>query len=122
MERDTGGIVDGWAIAKLKAERIGEEECKIKFHGFCLGMGEVENRYPLIDWSAYREKVLAIHSKIWHLESAIRQGKLDNDLLEVGRRAIEIRDLNRERIVVKNEINALVGDGFQDMKRDHLSE
>ena len=42
--------------------------------------------------------------------------------MEVGRRAIQIRNWNKQRIVLKNELNQLVGEGFQEVKKDHASE
>jgi hypothetical protein len=122
MERDAGDIIDRWAIAKLKAERIGADESKKEYLWFCEGINELKKKYPLINWQAWKQNILAIHAEIWDLEGAVRQGKLDNDLLEVGRRAIEIRNWNKKRVTLKNEINALVGEGFQDIKQDHGSE
>ena len=46
--------------------------------------------------------LLEINNKIWGLESDIRQGK-ELGLEEVGRRAIAIRDLNKQRVRLKNE-------------------
>ena len=122
MERDAGDIIDRWAIAKLKAERIGADESKKEYLWFCEGIKELDGKYPMVDWDAYKQSILAIHAEIWNLEGAVRQGKLDNDLMEVGRRAIQIRDLNRMRVALKNEINAAVGEGFEDIKKDHWSE
>jgi len=54
-------------------------------------------------------KLLALNSRIWGLESTIRMGsecKLPLD--EVGRRTIEIRDLNRQRVSVKNQIAKMI--------------
>lgn len=62
-----------------------------------------------------------VNDGIWLLESAVRQGKLDNDSEEVGKRAIEIRNWNKKRIDIKNRINALTGEGFIEGKSDHLS-
>jgi hypothetical protein len=122
MQRDAGDIIDRWAIAKLKAERIGADESKKEYLCFCEGINELETKHPAIEWNLYRQEILKIHSTIWALESGIRQGKLDNDLTEVGRRAIQIRDWNKKRIALKNEINLKTGEGFQDIKKDHGSE
>jgi hypothetical protein len=122
MERDAGDIIDRWAIAKLKAERIGADESKKEYLWFSEGIRELETKYPAINWDLYRQEILNIHSRIWNLESGIRQGKLDNNLLEVGQRAIQIRDWNKKRVALKNEINLKTGEGFQDIKKDHGSE
>jgi len=122
MERDAGDIIDRWAIAKLKAERIGADESKKEYSWFCEGIKELGNKYPHLPWDTYKQDILIIHAKIWDLESAVRQGKLDNDLMEVGRRAIQIRDWNKKRVTLKNAINVTTGEGFQDIKKDHGSE
>jgi hypothetical protein len=122
MERDAGDIIDRWAIAKLKAERIGADESRKEYLWFCGGINELGIKYPEINWNLYQQEILNIHSRIWNLESGIRQGKMDNDLMEVGRRAIQIRDWNKKRIALKNEINLKTGEGFQDIKKNHGSE
>lgn len=51
-----------------------------------------------------------INGKIWALESDIRLNKEKSlGLKEVGRRAIEIRNINNERIQAQNEINNILG-------------
>ncbi len=59
---------------------------------------------------------------IWDLEADLRQGKLDGALSEVGRRAIKIREHNKLRVEVKNIINLLANEGYQDVKQNHISE
>jgi len=54
---------------------------------------------------------------IWHLESDIRKGnEKELGLLEVGRRALKIRDFNRGRTKRSNTINKLMGELEQDEK------
>jgi len=54
-------------------------------------------------------RLLALNSRIWGLESTIRMGSdCKLPLEEVGRRTIEIRDLNRLRGSVKNQIAKLI--------------
>lgn len=61
--------------------------------------------------------------KIWHLEEAIRQGREGElGLEEVGRRALEIRSLNAERVALVNGINVVLDPGaFPDRKVNHAS-
>jgi len=40
--------------------------------------------------------------------------------MEVGRRALLIRDFNKNRIAIKNDINSKFG-GFQEIKVNHAS-
>ena len=58
-------------------------------------------------------KLLALNGRIWGLESTIRMGsECKLPLEEVGRRTIEIRDLNRQRGSVKNQIAKLIQDNL----------
>jgi len=67
------------------------------------------------------EKLFIINNKIWHLETDIRTSD-DLELEEVGRRALLIRDLNKQRISIKNSINSFFGDKeFKEIKVDHRS-
>lgn len=60
--------------------------------------------------------LLDVNSKIWNSESDIRQGK-ELDLEDVGRRALSIRDFNRQRVALKNSISQ-----YKEIKLDHVSE
>lgn len=69
------------------------------------------------------DRLCIANIKISILESDIRQGKEDElGLEEVGRRALEIRDINRERVALKNTLKEIFGDGFKDIKVKHGSE
>jgi hypothetical protein len=66
--------------------------------------------------------LLRINFAIWNLEADIRKGREgDLGLEEVGRRALEIRNLNRQRIEIKNTVNALAKT-FTEIKVQHASE
>ena len=68
------------------------------------------------------DRLCIANIKISILESDIRKGK-ENELglEEVGRRALEIRDINRERVALKNELKRIFNDGFKDIKVNHRS-
>ena len=69
------------------------------------------------------DKLCIVNIKISILEADIRKGKEEElGLEEVGRRALQIRNLNRERIALKNAIQEKFGDGFKDIKVKHGSE
>ena len=106
----------------MKAERIGTPEDKKAFREFWEGLFTHMLIHPNIDWWKFLNMLSDIHRSIWDLESAVRQGKLDNDETEVGKRAIRIRNYNKQRVSLKNELNKLVGEGFQENKKDHISE
>ena len=84
-------------------------------------------RGPYFAWHMIKERILKklyeVNGKIWDLEADIRKGKEGElGLEEVGRRAIEIRNLNKTRISIKNEITEVTGSGFKDVKVNHASE
>lgn len=71
------------------------------------------------------DKLTIINNKIWHLEAEIRNGKEGKlGLEEIGRRALQIRNLNKERIAIKNEINRRFDKDnyFEETKINHISE
>lgn len=79
-------------------------------------------RYPQYNWIDIAEHLYYINGLIWELEAQIRQGVLDNNIVEVGNRSIWIRKINKLRVDFKNLINGILKEGFQDIKKDHLSE
>jgi len=121
MIRDAGDIVDRYSIAILKLERIGAPESQEESDLFAEGFCTLTHQHPDITLQAYLDKMLIINSMIWDLEAAVRQGALDDNPLEAGMRAIEVRRINAKRISLKNEINTLTSEGVKDVRRDHLS-
>ena len=69
------------------------------------------------------EDLYNINGRIWDTEGSIRAG-LDDELGydEIGKRAVRVRDLNRERMSIKNDITDLTGEGFKDCKMNYAGE
>lgn len=66
--------------------------------------------------------LLRVNAEIWELESEIRQGKEEKiSLEEIGKRALAIRNKNRDRIEIKNKI-AIISKTFTEKKVDHASQ
>ena len=64
-----------------------------------------------------------VNINIWHLESQLRKGEEGElGLREVGKRAIQIRNYNRERTKLSNALNILFGETEQEKKFDHCSK
>jgi len=107
MKMTVGDIFDKWSILRMKArvlDNIGDEYIEIK--------KEIE-RYDTGIFDSMADLIEA-NSKIWILEADIRNGK-DMPLEEVGKRALQIRDINKMRIEAKNKINKIFGD-YQERK------
>jgi len=116
-------LCDRLTIAQLKKERLSDEEInkaelqkQIEYYESGVDMGRPRLVSLVID-------LHEINGQMWDAEYAIRKG-LDDDLglEEIGRRALKIRDLNRVRVSVKNEITEIVGQPeFRDCKMNHAS-
>jgi hypothetical protein len=116
MKISIGDIVDRYSICKLKSERLGLDNTKelndLKFE---------MNQYEGID--SYVDKLYEVNGNIWNLESDIRRGNENIlGLEEVGRRSIQIRELNNVRVSYKNEANSKFGEGYIEVKMNHGSQ
>ena len=123
MTRDIGDIIDRYSIAILKVQRIGLLENNKEMIMFEKGYRDFMQNHQN-DQFYIRDKLIqmiTINSDIWNLESDVRKGALDSNVVEVGRRAIEIRKINATRVTLKNEVNKYFNEGVQDVKKYHLS-
>lgn len=111
MKMTVGDVADKWTILRMKVRL--SEESREEFEAY-----EAE-----FDRFKYPPDILAdlieANSKIWVLESEIRNGR-DLPLEEVGRRALMIRDFNKLRIEAKNRINEIFGE-YKEYKVNHAS-
>lgn len=120
--------IDKLSILMLKIERLTpEQKANTEF------LQEEYEYYKMIvdlytkDGVAVNEEWIAmmrdINGQCWDLEASIRQGKEGElGLEEIGRRALKLRDLNKERIARKNRIAKDSGTGFFEIKINHASE
>ncbi len=116
-------LCDRLTIAQLKLDRLPDEEIdkvglqkQIEYYESGIDEKNKELLTQLL-------KLHKVNGLMWDAEYAIRKG-LDADLglEEIGRRAIHIRDLNRDRVAIKNEITVLADQPeFQDCKMNHAS-
>lgn len=108
-------VADRYSITMLKSKRAGEDmskELEAYDSVMCL--------YPEI--GNFLLRLYDINGEIWDLESDIRKGKeKELGLEEVGRRAILIREKNKIRVGIKNEMVEKYGEGFKDIKINHAS-
>jgi hypothetical protein len=115
-------LCDRLTIALLKAERLSDDE--IDKDGLTKQIDYytegIDQTNP--ELQALINQLLDANKKMWDAEHAIRKG-LDDDLglEEIGRRAINIRDYNRERVAIKNDIADVSQPEFKDCKMNHVS-
>lgn len=105
-------------MARLPDDQINKQELQLQINYYSLGIDPFNQELRNLIF-----KLHEINGKMWDAEYDIRKG-LDADLglEEIGRRALAIRDLNRDRIAVKNQITDLVGQPeFKDCKMNHAS-
>lgn len=113
-------VADRYTIALLKIERLGPDEIDIddmrkQINYYREGLKLEDPELSLLVNDLYE-----INGEMWDAEYAIRKGQDENlGLEEIGRRALRIRDLNRIRMKVKNDIVELTGDGFKDCKMNY---
>jgi len=122
MEMPLSEILDRLSILKLKIERINEPHLHKELGIFNEAIDDFKKKGVKIN-DSWLKDLYEINGKIWDLESDIRKGKEGElGLEEVGRRAILIRDLNKQRVSIKNSIVEQTGIGFKDVKVNHASQ
>jgi hypothetical protein len=111
-------LLDKISIVQLKTERTDEDECRRELHYLMDNLPD----YAFAESEAYIIRLYEVNGKIWDLEADIRKGKDDElGLEEIGRRTIKIREFNKKRICIKNEIVEKTKTGFKDIKVNHAS-
>jgi len=112
-------LIDRLCIARVKWERTN--------HSNKEELDWYENAWqqfpssPELDY--HIEELTKIHNGIWDLEWQLKSGvEQQLSLDEIGRRAINIRNLNNQRIEHKNAAAKLLDDPVREVKQDHLSD
>lgn len=114
-----GDIIDKMSILLMKVYH-GEEDASEELIALRKGLldQEIDGNFVLTCL-----RLAHINKCIWNLENDIRKGGEGKfSLEEIGRRAIEIRNLNRKRVHYKNLINRITNKGFQETKVFHQSQ
>lgn len=111
-------LVDRYAIACVKyANTQGANAAEFDFY---------QRQIDKLDLTLIRfdlAELEDIHKRIWDLEDDFKKCRIDGaSLEEIGRRALEIRDLNNHRVKFKNAIAEKLNDPVREIKKDHTSE
>lgn len=111
-------LVDRYTIARVKYEKTnGANAPELEFY---------TKQIAKLDQSLIQEELNLlenIHRQIWNLEDDFKKCRVDGmDLAEIGRRALEIRDINNHRVKYKNFIAHKLQDSVREIKKDHSSE
>jgi hypothetical protein len=123
MEKSIAEVLDGLAIAQLKAERIGTPQTKIKYDKYLRGLEEVKIKFPKYDWDFIYKMFVDANKLIWKYEAAIRQGVVEHDPMFVHKHSELVREFNSMRIALGNLVS-LFTDEIEELniKKDHVSE
>lgn len=138
MEMPIGEFLDRYSIVKLKYTYLGDE-IKEEHQTYLEEFLKLLKKHPEWHLLDYLEQLHSVNRKIWGLESNLRKGNdreydttqielccyTKEDLLQlaaVGQAAINIRNANRDRVKIRNEIAEKTGTGFTSPKIDHASE
>jgi hypothetical protein len=108
-------LIDKVAILKLKIERIGEPHLKTAYNFYMKALKKYpKKKQPIIEKALL--ELYEINGKIWDNEHEIRKGNVcDLPLVEVGRRCLLIRDLNKIRLAIKEKLVEETKSGFKDV-------
>jgi hypothetical protein len=111
-------LVDRYTIARVKHTKTnGANQAELDFYQTEIDKLPIE----LIQDNLY--ELERIHFSIWNLEDDFKKCRLDGvDLAEIGRRALEIRDINNYRVRYKNAIAEILNDPVREIKQDHASQ
>jgi len=109
-------VIDRYCITFLKYSRVSSVEFEKELSTLRQEFSNYFGRKRAKIWE-FVNKLYDIHSELWDTEASIRAAKEEDlGLEEVGRRALKVRDLNRERQRVKNEVIDYFNEGYKDCK------
>jgi flagellar biosynthesis chaperone FliJ len=111
-------LVDRYTIARVKFDKTnGANAPELEFY---------QQQIDQLDTALIQEdldKLETIHRQIWAMEDDFKKRRIDGaDLSEIGRRALDIRDLNNYRVQYKNNMAAKLNSAVREIKQDHVSE
>lgn len=110
-------LLDRLAIAEIKFQRTNANQEELQWY---------QRQVDALDMQLIQQefkKLKDIHNQIWDLESDLKTGvEHKHSLEEIGRRAIEIRNLNNRRIALKNAMAEAMQCPVREIKQDHLSQ
>lgn len=123
MEKSTAEILDGFAIAVIKNEKISNEQTERKFKKYKEGFEELKIKFPKYDWDFILKMFIDVNKTIWKYEAAIRQGVVEHDPLFVHKHSELVREFNNQRVALGNLVSLFVGETEElNIKTNHVSE
>ena len=110
-------LVDRLTIAEIKWQRTHANQDELEWYQ------EQMQNFDISLIAQNMQQLRNIHNSIWELETELKSGQEHKlSLEEIGRRAIEIRNLNNKRIQLKNQMAKTLNCSVREIKKDHVSE
>jgi hypothetical protein len=110
-------LVDRLCIAEIKHERTNLNSVELDWYKKQLNNDDTATIRQELD------QLKKIHNQIWDLESDLKSfNEHKHSLEEIGRRAIDIRNLNHQRILLKNGMAEKLNCQVREIKYNHLSQ
>lgn len=112
-----GELIDRYCIAQLKYQRTQKNLEEFQYYS------EQITAFDIAKIDKEIKELYDVHCEIWDLESLLKSGLEQHvELAVIGQRAIDIRNLNNRRIVIKNRIAEIFGCAVREIKQDHISQ
>jgi len=122
MEKSIAEILDGFAIAKLKKEKIGNAQSIAKYEKYSKGFEGIKEKFPQYDWDFIFKMFYDINAIIWKYEAAIRLGVVDHDPMFVHKHSELVREFNSMRVALGNLVSLFIGETEElNIKKEHIS-
>jgi len=111
-------IVDRYCIAIVKGIKTNNANAEeVKFYSKQMEDVGISKSHILIS------QLIQHHEYVWSLEDDFKKSKIDNlPLAEIGLRALHIRDVMKQRVILKNALAELVNDPVREIKQNHTSD
>ena len=111
-------IVDRYTIAVVKFEKTqGANQEELDFYIKQMSEVTLDLQHQLI------LELIEHHKYVWSLEDDFKKNRIDGlPLVEIGQRALHIRDIGHKRVELKNTLAELLNDPVREIKRDHISD
>ena len=126
MKMPISEIIDRYTITKLKTERT-DEDVSDELNSYRTEIDKYK-----IDVEQYIDRMYDINGTLWNYETQMRKlmdsrngtGPIvdanDLPLVEIGKLALLVRDINGTRNGVKSEIVEKFSEGFKDIKINYV--
>ena len=134
---DIPDLLDRAAIAHVKVVKTGEDCVKVEWEERGKHIDELATSHPRWPIKTWLEKLYRLHSQIWQFEGPLRRAKplelknleqlrsklefTDEEIRAAGIASLHVRQINRQRITLRNAIVETTGCGYSDIKANEAA-